>query len=256
MLFNFNFVKPVLEPVLKAQAERLRKTALDLPEPDGPRTGVAIAPGDARLSILIAGDSSAAGVGARTQDQALAPRLAQALAERMHGTVHWHLVAQTGLTSAGVLELLRKEVLPPADLAVVILGVNDISNDVPLRHALLYRNRIVQTLREHAGVRWAVFPGLPEVERFPLLPQPLAWYGGTLARHNNKLQARWAAHPRRKHMVSHVPMEGVMHPSIMAEDGFHPAPPLYAKVALHIAEHVMREVLPHQATFLPLQGEA
>jgi lysophospholipase L1-like esterase len=231
-------VKPMLEPVLKAQAERLRKTALELPEPHGPRTGQA-GGGNAVLSILVAGDSSAAGVGARTQEEALAPRLAQELATRINGSVRWQLVAQTGLTSIGVLELLRRETLPVADLAIVILGVNDISNDVPLRQALLYRNRIVQTLRERCQVRRLVFPGLPEVERFPLLPQPLAWYGGALARHNNRLQARWAAHPRRSGIVSHVPMDGVMHPSIMAEDGFHPGPSLYAKVAWHIAEHIM-----------------
>jgi hypothetical protein len=54
-------IKPVLAPMLIAQAKRLRRIALELPEPSGERHGVARAPDAARglpaLSILIAGDS-------------------------------------------------------------------------------------------------------------------------------------------------------------------------------------------------------
>lgn len=84
-------------------------------------------------------------------------------------------------------------------------------------------------------MKHVLFPGLPEVERFPLLPQPLAWYGGAQARRSNELQSRWAAHPRRSRYVSHVPMTGLMQPDLMAQDGFHPSPPLYAKVAERLA---------------------
>jgi lysophospholipase L1-like esterase len=143
--------------------------------------------GAAPLTILVAGDSSAAGVGAPTQDQALAPQLAAALANHFHTEVTWQVLARTGLTSAGVLAMLQQQVLPRADFAIIVLGVNDISHDVPLRHALRQRNRIVHHLRAHAGVRFCVFPALPEVERFPLLPQPLAWYGGMQARQNRRV---------------------------------------------------------------------
>ncbi len=240
------FVKPVLGPVIRAQAARIRRVALALPEPNGPRSGEVgiLAAGAPPLTILVAGDSSAAGVGAPTQALGLAPQLAAALALHLHNRVVWHVIARTGLTSEGVLEMLQQEPLPNADLAVVVLGVNDISHDVPLRHALRRRNRIVRWLRENAGVRWCVFPALPEVERFPLLPQPLAWYGGAQARQNNALQARWASNPRRNENVWHVPMDGVMHPSLMAEDGFHPAPPLYARVAARLSEHIAARIQP------------
>jgi hypothetical protein len=58
-------------PLLIAQANRLRRTALELPEPHGPRSGK-VGRGDPVLRLLVAGDSSAAGVGARTQREALA----------------------------------------------------------------------------------------------------------------------------------------------------------------------------------------
>ena len=242
-------IKPVLAPVLMAQAKRLRRVALELPEPTGLRHGVAACPGvnsadsaSRSLSLLIAGDSSAAGVGAETQDDALASQLAAALAQRIQRDVHWHLIAQTGLTSMGLLDLLNRQTLPAVDVAVVIVGVNDITHNVAVGHALRARSRIVRMLLARAGVRHILFPGLPAVERFPLLPQPLAWYGGAQARRNNDLQARWAAHARRSAFVSHVPMDGFTHPKLMAEDGFHPSPVLYAMVAAHFAEHLALKV--------------
>lgn len=237
-------IKPVLAPVLVAQARRVRQVALELPEPEGERTGTAdcAAPEGEPISLLIAGDSSAAGVGASTQHEALAPQLAAGLAERVNRNVHWRLLAQTGLTSSGVFNLLRSEALPPVDFAVVIVGVNDITRNVASGHALRARSRIVRLLRARAGVKHILFPGLPAVERFPLLPQPLAWYGGAEARRSNALQARWAAHPRRAAWVSHVPMDGFTHPQLMAEDGFHPSPVLYAMVATHLAEQLSLKV--------------
>jgi lysophospholipase L1-like esterase len=243
------YIKPMLEPMIRAQAEKLRTAALELPEPAGERNGV-VAVRQASLkpfSILVTGDSSAAGVGAPTQELALAPRLAELLAERLQRPVAWHVLAKTGLTSSGVLDLLSKQELPETDLAFVVLGVNDISNDVPLKTALLQRNRIVRLLRERAGANWCLFPGLPEVERFPLLPQPLAWYGGAVARRNNFLQAKWASHPRRRGHVAHVPLDGVMHPSLMAADGFHPAPALYEKVARHLSDFAATRMLSHMS---------
>jgi lysophospholipase L1-like esterase len=238
-------IKPVLAPVLIAQAKRLRLVTVELPEPSGERQGVAHCPdvhGDASLSLLVAGDSSAAGVGAATQEEALAPQLAAGLAQRRRCRVQWQLIAQTGLTSRELLELLKAQTLPAVDVAVVIVGMNDITRDVALGHAIRARNRIVRLLAARTGVRYVVFAGLPAVERLPLLPQPLAWYGGTEARRNNAMQARWASHARRADCVSHVAMDGFTHPKLMAKDGFHPSPALYAMVAAHLADHLSRKL--------------
>ena len=245
-------IKPVLAPVLRAQAKRLRRLALEMPEPEGLRSGLIgqSSPEKAPLSILIVGDSCAAGVGAPTQQEALASRIASALANELDCRVQWHLIAQTGLTSEGLLALLRQTPLPRADVAIVIIGVNDISNDVPIPIALRRRHEIVRLLIAQSAIRWALFPALPEVEKFPLLPQPLAWYGGFTARQNNALQSRWARHPRRAHMVSHITMNGLMHPSLMAADGFHPSPALYEKTARRIAKHIAMKIWPERVQIL------
>ena len=232
--------KAVLGPLLYAQAFRLRRSVIELPEAAGGRAGSAGA-GATRLRLLIAGDSAAAGVGAATQDEALAGQLARALAEQGGFAVRWQLVARTGARSEDVLRMLMDEALRRADIGVVLAGVNDIAKSVPLRQALRKRGEIAAVMRQRAGVRQVIFSALPEMEKFPALPQPLAWYAGRHARHYNAVQARWAAGLEG---VSHAPMDGVMDPSLMAGDGFHPGPRLYAKVAQRLAAHIIDEAVP------------
>jgi lysophospholipase L1-like esterase len=224
-----------LGPILLAQAHWLRRTALELPEPDGPRRGT-VGQGALKLRLLVVGDSSAAGVGARTQREALARPLAGQLAERLAGRVRWQLVARSGLTSEGVYDELVSAQPRPADVAVVVVGVNDITKDVPLDVALRHRSRIAEWLRVQAEARHVIVPALPEIEKFPAVPKPLSWYAGRAARRNNGAQRRWAA---RQAGVTHLDMDGIAHASLFCEDGFHPAPALYAKVADRLADHIV-----------------
>ena len=150
--------KVVLGPLLHLQAGRLRRSAVELPEPAGKRDGVAGA-GAVRLRLLIAGDSSAAGVGARTQDDALAGHLSRELAALLGGAVRWQLVAQTGARSEDVLHLLKHGSVRKADVGIVVVGVNDIAKEVPLQQALRKRGDIAAFMRTRAGVKRVLFPG-------------------------------------------------------------------------------------------------
>ena len=62
--------------------------------------------------LLIVGDSSAAGVGVRTQAQALAGHLSRALASGARRKVHWQLVARSGITTAGYLGRSNDSLMP------------------------------------------------------------------------------------------------------------------------------------------------
>jgi lysophospholipase L1-like esterase len=231
-----HIAKVTLAPLLYLQARRMHANTVELPEPDGPREGVA-GHGPRVVRLLVVGDSSACGVGSPTQDGGLAAHLARALAKRLNAAVHWTVVAETGLTSEGVLRKLNGAPPPRADLAFVVVGVNDITKEVPLRHALRQRTKIVAWLRRRAGVRQVVLPGLPEMQRFPSIPQPLAWYAGLHARRNNRAQARWA---RKYDCIHHASIDGVMRAELMASDGYHPSPPLYGIMAEHLAEFAAR----------------
>jgi lysophospholipase L1-like esterase len=237
-----HLVKFALFPLLYAQAQGVRAGVVPLAEPPGARAG-RVGGSRRALRLLVVGDSSAAGVGAPHQREALALPLAQRLARQLDARVTWRLLARTGLTSESALDYLRSRQVPQADVAVVVVGVNDITQQVPLVQALKQRADIAIWLNAHAGVTDVLFPALPEMELFPSLPQPLAWWAGEMSRRNNRAQARWAnAWPLAAPRVRHVPMDGVMQPELMGADGFHPGPGLYARVVERLAGVIAADV--------------
>jgi lysophospholipase L1-like esterase len=168
--------KLLLSPLLVAQAVATRARMPRLPEAAGERAGV-VGRGPL-LRLLIVGDSSAAGVGVAEQSQALAGYLTKALAAQAAVRVQWRLLARAGLTSAQCLDQLLSKAALEADVAVVVLGVNDVIDQVPSQRAVAAREAIANRLRNGHGVAHVVFAPLPPVQHFPGLPQPLRWIAG------------------------------------------------------------------------------
>ena len=230
--------KLVLSPVLVAQALLTRARLPRLPEPAGAREGeVGRGP---LLRLLILGDSSAAGVGVDAQSRAFAGFLTTALARHASRRVQWRLIARSGVNSAQCLGLLADEAPAPADVAVVVLGVNDVVDQVPSQRAVRQREAIANRLRNAHGVAHVVFAPLPPVHRFPGLPQPLRWVAGRDARRHDDAMAAWA---RTRSDVSHVPIDLPLNREVMAADGFHPGEPVYRVCGTAIAEHIATRVL-------------
>lgn len=227
-------VKLALTPLLVAQGLLTRARLPRLPEAEGPRLGQ-VGRG-ARLRLLVAGDSSAAGVGVAHQRDALAAPLAAALAARRRLRVDWRLLAQSGLDSAGTLALLQRESELQADIAVVVTGVNDITGQVPSMRAVAAREAIANWLRNAGGVQHVAFCPLPPVHAFPGLPQPLRWVAGADARRHNAALRDWAS---TRDDVSCVDMTLPLDPDTMASDGFHPGAAVYRRCAEAIADHLV-----------------
>ena len=238
-------LKLALSPLLVVQALRTRARVPRLAEATGAREGV-VGRGATTLRLLIAGDSSAAGVGVATQQRALSGQLAPLLAARCDAQIHWALWARTGLTTAQTFELLRDAALPQADLAVVVSGVNDVVDQVPSSHAVRARERIANLLRNRGGVQHVVFCPLPPVHEFPSLPQPLRWMAGADAQRHNRALRHWVAHRQAvADDVSTLWLDGVrLGRDTMADDGFHPGEPVYRAVAQALAAHIADAVWP------------
>jgi lysophospholipase L1-like esterase len=207
-----------LLPVLVAQALRLRRTALRLPEPAGPRDGIV---GDAAraVRVLFVGDSSAAGVGVDHQLDALALPTASALAARLRATVHWQLVAKSGLNTLQALKLLRHAAVRRADLLVTALGTNDVTSQQSPRRFLSAYQALVEHAAVQLGVRAAVVTGLPPLHILPVAPQPLRWYLGQYAKRLDALLERWCAATDN---LSYLSLAWAAKPAHLAADGFHP----------------------------------
>jgi len=224
-------IKLALAPLLLTQALQVRRKALILPEPPGPRAGtIGIGP---PLRLLILGDSSAAGVGASHQSHALSGQLAKILAKNR--TLHWHLQAATGATSASALASL--DALPPQsfDAAIVVLGVNDVTRTIPLSRFLARRRAIHALLRSRFGIPHIIASGLPPMGHFPLLPQPLRWTLGQTARRFDTALARLCTEDSG---CTHLPLDLPFAPEFVAPDGFHPSEAAYAKWAIMLHPHL------------------
>ena len=233
-------VKLVLSPLLVAQAVRTRARMPKLAEPKGRRAGV-VGSGP-RLRLLIAGDSSAVGVGVVSQRDALAGHMTRALAAGCGAEVHWQLLAKSGLTTAQTLHLLQRQPPAPADIAVIVTGVNDVVDQIPSHHAVAARESLANWLRNMTGVQHVVFAPLPPVRQFPGLPQPLRWVAGRDAERHDRAMAEWSA---SRNDVSHVAIDMNLDRGVMASDGFHPGEPVYRRCGTAIARHIATHLWPH-----------
>lgn len=214
------FLLALLGPVLWAQGIYVRKTTPLLPEPPGERQG-SVGEGSI-LRLLIVGDSSAAGVGADTQDEAFLGHLVSGLA-RYH-RVEFCLVAATGSTSAGTVRHLQKIPAETFDIAVTVLGVNDSTGLISEDKFIADQSMLMSLLKEKFGVRRVVCSGLPPMHLFPALPQPLRWVMGSKAKSLDQALEKWL---KSEPGCSYLKSDFTLDPKLMASDGFHPGPEVY-----------------------------
>ncbi len=220
-----------LAPLLLVQGRRVRRRTPVLPEPPGPRAGV-IGQGPV-LRLLVVGDSSAAGVGAAHQDEALSGRLTQALSRDF--TVHWRLQACTGHKLADVRAAVRGLPAEPFDVVVVAVGVNDATGRTHMAHWLHGLQSLVTELKQRHQAQHVILSALPPVHLFPALPQPLRWYLGRCATRLDQAQRRWVVgQPSCDVVGADFPMDL----RYMAQDGFHPGPLAYEAWAGALAERI------------------
>lgn len=159
-------------PVLIAQGRRLRRDTPRLPDAALPWHGER--PGPDPLRLLVIGDSTAAGVGAATQESALPGNLARELAERTGRGVRWLATGRNGATSRDLITTYLDDATAQQwDLVFLSIGANDALGLRP-RGAFA---RDIRTLlaRLRAVSPLVLMSSLPAFGRFELLPNPLRW---------------------------------------------------------------------------------
>lgn len=225
---KYEFTAIGLAPLLIAQALYVRAVTPRLPEPAGERSGIH---GSGPLfSLLILGDSAAAGVGVATQNEALSGRLVSALGADFR--VSWKLIAQTGQKAKDIAAKL--EMLPPEtfDVVVTSIGVNDVTHGTDFKKWMNQQGQIVGRLQSKFHSQHILLSSVPPMRLFPALPQPLRWYLGMRAERFNSALKIIATGCRRCEFVA---MDFPLETSYMAADGFHPGTLAYSLWARHVA---------------------
>lgn len=172
------------------------------------------------IHVLGIGDSIIAGVGPEHQEHAMLAQSAAAFAVVSGRTVHWRAAGTNGATSDDVLRVLPALIGTEADCILISVGVNDLT---ALSHSWRWAGRL-RRLLEFIEAHWPkaqiVLAGLPPMDEFPLLPQPMRALLGWRARHFDAIARDIAAHhPRVRHLAVRID-PGV---DVFAADGFHPS---------------------------------
>ena len=185
------------------------------------------------MRLLILGDSAAAGVGATHQDQALLGQVVSRLVSQYR--VSWALRAKTGNTTASILQWLDAQPAQPFDVAVTSLGVNDVTGMVRLSKWRRQQFELRETLKSKFKVKTLLVSGLPPLHGFPALPQPLRWVLGARAtRFNDDLRQDIAADGA----ATFLDLRFTVDTTLIASDGFHPGPGIYAEWGARVAAKV------------------
>ena len=221
-VFALNTLILLLAPLLLPQGIWVKSRTLRLPEPQGKRSRKEAAKNNTQqnVSVLIAGDSAAAGVGVGTQHQALSGQCERHLS--LHYNVSWHLSAQTGLKSEALLERIALLRMPSIDVAVISIGVNDVTGFTSVSRWRRHIELIIQQLLNNHHCKLIVFTALPPMHKFPALPQPLRWILGQRALLLNQVMCSQATKYSQVKVLS-VPLNpNESAHNVMAKDGFHP----------------------------------
>lgn len=177
------------------------------------------------LDLLVVGDSIAAGLGAELPRETFGARLATRLATATHRTVRLRTVAVVGSESSALAGQLAT--LPPSyrpELAVVVVGGNDVTHRVPVGDSARHLAEAIATLRALGAE--VVVGTCPDLGALRAVPQPLRALGSRASRQLAAAQAV-AGVAAGAHVVSLSEVVGpyfVTDPEEMFSlDRFHPS---------------------------------
>lgn len=257
----------LLAPIYLYQGRKVKRDIIRLPEPEGARCGRVKLGGaigntndnQRKLSLMIVGDSAAAGVGSQTQQEALAGKLIpalqqQALANQAFGKqfneLTWSLQATTGHTSFDILRRLYVLSKPsqPLNVMVISVGVNDTTAKVSTSQWQQQIEAIIAIAQRKFGVQQLIFARLPQMAQMPALPVPLNGYVGSKALVlDDILQQVCSDHNGVTYMATdfarmldeHANGAPIDISVMFADDGFHPSSTMYGYWAQQLAELIV-----------------
>ncbi|MGY5393512.1 SGNH/GDSL hydrolase family protein [Acinetobacter sp. NigerLNRRAM0016] len=213
-----------LLPVVVLQGLKVRKNTPRLAEASGDRAGIC---GQGQpLSLLILGDSAAAGVGVESQQEALSGSILSCLQDEYQ--VRWKLHAKTGDTTQQVIAATQLLAPQQYDVVVTSIGVNDVTKLMSAKKWLKQQQILFQDIQNRFHPRLIIVSGVPPMQYFEALPHPLAWLFGQYATQMNQQLQHWLA-PQAQFEFLQFDIKTFQAMNLpMASDGFHPSKEIYA----------------------------
>lgn len=197
--------------------------------------------GGTPVELLMVGDSIAAGLGAERPKDVLGARIAKSVAGFLQRPVRLRTAAQVGAESQDLARQIDR--LPESyrpDVAVVIVGGNDVTHRIPVASAAADLADAITRLRARGAE--VVVGTCPDLGALRAVPQPLRSLGAQASRQLARAQAvagqrAGARVVSLRRAVGHL---FVAHPDDMFSiDRFHPSALGYRRTADALAPEVV-----------------
>lgn len=227
-----------LAPFLYLQGVYARRKIGRLPDAAGDKHGsFRRADAEQTAKLLVIGESTAAGVGARTHEAALAGQFARFLSRKIGKTVEWRVIGKSGITIAEtIVELVPQIPDEKFDYILVALCGNEV---LSLRSPRQFRRdmlRLLSILQAQAPDATFFITNAPAIRLSPVLPQPIKFILGHLSALHDKNIREFTA-PMKNILYFPQPDEVV---EDFFADGIHPSEKGYALWSERMIETLLK----------------
>ncbi len=230
----------LLLPLLLVQGMRVKRTALRLPEGAPPNHGLIGADDDAStpgvIKILGVGDSVIAGTGLDQMSESVTASLARHWHQRTGLPVSWQAEGANGDRLADVIARIQTMPRGKVNIALVSVGVNDVTGLTGLLKWQLQLTTLIPLLTQRA--ERVVFLGVPPMQLFTALPQPLAMVLGLRAAMLDRSLRQAAA---LIDSLTWLDLQLLFDAEHLAADGYHPNAIACEEMGAQIAELLVNE---------------
>lgn len=223
-----------LIPSLIIQGNAVKKNTLRLPEPEGNRQGI-IGTGKA-LSILILGDSAAAGVGVQIQEDALLGAVLNQLKDQYQ--INYMLEAKTGHSTGQVIKTAKNMSAQHFDVVITSVGVNDITKLTSPKNWIKKQQQLYAEINQKFTPELIIASGVPPMNMFPALPNPLAWLFGQYSKAMNETLDKFVQQQANMQWIEYDLEQFKALNLEMAADGFHPSKEIYTLWGQQMADKI------------------
>ena len=194
------------------------------------------------LEFLVLGDSTAAGLGADEPHQTIGAIIATGVAALSGRRVHLTNVAVVGAESSGLDAQVETalEAIPTPDVAVILVGANDVTHRIERATAVHHLEQAVRRLM--ATGAHVIVGTCPDLGTIEPVPQPLRLLARRWSRDLAAAQtvAVVEAGARTVSLADMLGTEFATKPTeLFAADRFHPSPAGYARAAAALLPSVV-----------------
>lgn len=211
-----------VSPLLFLQGQYTRRKVGLLPDAAGDKTGIAGEGSGPAAKLLVIGESTVAGLGARTHELALAGQFAKRLSSRLDRPVEWTVIGRNGVTARRTIDELVPQIPQDEKFDYILVGIG--GNDVmKLSSPKKWRRDMIELLgvfRDRNPEAVIFISNCPMIKYSPVMPHPIKFLLWELSKLHDANIREFTAGMERVH---YYPQPADVKVDGFFADGIHPS---------------------------------